>query len=976
MKNLTLVWVGIMCSAALLFSQAGSQVQNQIVKPIPLPRPHRDLSSFCPKVDHSTVTPQSYDAAWDVAIDSFGNVLVTGSSSGADYNNDYATIKYDPSGTKQWVAYFNGPGPGYDEATAVEADRFGNVYVTGGSADWGSSGLNSLTDFVTIKYDSSGTMLWYARYDGPAHSNDYPWAMTTDASGNVYVTGSSEGPSGPDYATVKYNALGFQEWVARYSGPGGSVDYPHAIQVDDAGNVYVTGYGGDGCMTIKYSSSGAVEWKAHLDGCIGEGLVIDTSGNVYVAGGQPGNVEDFLTVKYNAAGVRQWMARYDGPGANTDEAHAIGLDDAGNVYVTGPSVGPNLAFNAATIKYSPAGVEQWVRRFGGDNTYSFQIVVDGPDKVYVGGYSNAPTPAFNYNFMLVKYDTAGAHEWTRYYDGGGNSTDYSMGLAVDKLGNVHITGESEGSSTAMDYATIKYDAGGNEQWVMRYDGTDSRERNHWVIASSGANGIVSPTGPVFASFGANQSFDILPDPDYHIDSVFIDGVYVGKDSSYLLANITSNHALYATFALNPNAIRYRSFVYDSLIVKKAVKKKPIADYWEFQVVNSTIQSIDEINVVFVRDVLVLLGSGELTPTGSKRSWKFTGQLLPGESVLLKGRSPKSGGQRIDKLWLGPATGNKPANLLPIREYYEYPVPNAANLREELFGRGAFAQTAGLVVGVPWISPPATGAWVRLNTPADLYKSLVDRSIMHTNIVTGFNTFKGERRTLTPKRQNNRLFADLVTLKINTALSVVGMASPGFGELRFVDAGNPFDQMLVRDIAHRADSLMTFYVNDLPLYAKLDETLRKINEAFSGPTEVASWDDAVRLRGTRRLLDVPYLRLSDVPPAAFFPTQVLSDNLQIPGIVHLYQNYPNPFNPTTTISFQLKEEAIITLKIYNTLGQEVKELIHNELMDEGEQAVEFDASALSSGVYYYKIVAQDIEGSSVLFSSMKKMLLIK
>ena len=103
---------------------------------------------------------------------------------------------------------------------------------------------------------------------------------------------------------------------------------------------------------------------------------------------------------------------------------------------------------------------------------------------------------------------------------------------------------------------------------------------------------------------------------------------------------------------------------------------------------------------------------------------------------------------------------------------------------------------------------------------------------------------------------------------------------------------------------------------------------------------------------------------------------LEPDQDLPTKFSLGQNYPNPFNPSTTISFELKQEALVTLKVYNTLGQEVAELIHNELMDEGEQEVEFDASTLSSGVYYYKIVAQDIERSSVLYSQMKKMLLVK
>ncbi|MBI1804187.1 MAG: T9SS type A sorting domain-containing protein [Ignavibacteriae bacterium] len=88
------------------------------------------------------------------------------------------------------------------------------------------------------------------------------------------------------------------------------------------------------------------------------------------------------------------------------------------------------------------------------------------------------------------------------------------------------------------------------------------------------------------------------------------------------------------------------------------------------------------------------------------------------------------------------------------------------------------------------------------------------------------------------------------------------------------------------------------------------------------------------------------------------------------------NYPNPFNPTTTIEFELAQDALVTLKVYNTLGQEVATLIHNEVMDEGNQEVEFDASQLVSGVYYYTITAADLEGKSVLFSNSKKMLLVK
>jgi len=98
-------------------------------------------------------------------------------------------------------------------------------------------------DFATVKYDSSGTQKWVQRYNGPLGSgNDDAYSITVDSSGNVYVTGRSMGTgSNYDIATVKYNSSGVQQWVQRYNGPGNGTDWANSILVDDSGNVYVSG---------------------------------------------------------------------------------------------------------------------------------------------------------------------------------------------------------------------------------------------------------------------------------------------------------------------------------------------------------------------------------------------------------------------------------------------------------------------------------------------------------------------------------------------------------------------------------------------------------------------------------------------------------------------------------------------------------------------------------------------------------------
>ncbi len=121
---------------------------------------------------------------------------------------------------------------------SLAVDGSGNVYVTGESAGSGTS-----RDYATIKYNSSGVQQWVARYNGPGNSNDFAdYSLVVDGSGNVYVTGYSLG-SGTldDYATIKYNSSGVQQWVARYNGPGNNYDFATSLAVDGSGNVYVTG---------------------------------------------------------------------------------------------------------------------------------------------------------------------------------------------------------------------------------------------------------------------------------------------------------------------------------------------------------------------------------------------------------------------------------------------------------------------------------------------------------------------------------------------------------------------------------------------------------------------------------------------------------------------------------------------------------------------------------------------------------------
>ena len=150
-----------------------------------------------------TAQAHSDDEAKAIAVDGSGNVYVTGQLAVQDIVDDYATIKYNSAGQQQWVARYDGPADYSDQATAIAVDGSGSVYVTGRSYGSGSS-----YDYATIRYNSSGQQQWVARYDGPVNYEDAATAIAVDGSGSVYVTGASYGSeSDYDYATIKYSRM-------------------------------------------------------------------------------------------------------------------------------------------------------------------------------------------------------------------------------------------------------------------------------------------------------------------------------------------------------------------------------------------------------------------------------------------------------------------------------------------------------------------------------------------------------------------------------------------------------------------------------------------------------------------------------------------------------------------------------------------------------------------------------------------------
>ena len=303
-----------------------------------------------------------------VHVDSSGNIVFISNnrndgkfeeSSGYTYSLSAYTMiyKYNSSGEKFWLYKRS---HGNFTQLDVTSDTSNNYYFTGTCNNTIDSQSCANGQTVILKFNSSGTRQWTVVINS-AYSKGH--GIVSDTSGNTFITGfasstfnSVSNTGGKDLFLTKYNTSGTHQWSKLLGST--SDDVGNGIVMDSSGNLYITGYtegildngttsGERDLLITKYDSSGNNSWAKQVGNTRSEGrsIALDSSGNAYVAGYTYGDFDgnsnlggaDIVVVKYDSSGTKQWAYQY---GTSSDDfGEGIVVDSAGNLYVTGYTSG-------------------------------------------------------------------------------------------------------------------------------------------------------------------------------------------------------------------------------------------------------------------------------------------------------------------------------------------------------------------------------------------------------------------------------------------------------------------------------------------------------------------------------------------------------------------------------------------------------------------------------------------------------------
>lgn len=879
----------------------------------------------------------SSDAIKTVAVDGEGNIYVSGTSEGRTTSGDFLTIKYNNLGVKLWERRYDGPTEGFDAVQSLKLDALGNVYVLGvsGRSD------TTISDCVVIKYAPSGLVQWVTQK--PIR----PVAFRLDNSSNVYLIGS-HGDGELAFITVKFDANGNEEWSSTYDGAVTENENPVAIDVDADGNVYASGYVSHyeywwnqhpmRFLTLKYSPTGNLLWSEALG--LGDSIQarvldmkLDTNGQVIVTGtlnkisaqnSLPVHAQ--LTVAYGNDGSVHWQST-NGVGTGVvvrpfDELH-VAAD--GSSYLLGDYTSSGQTKDSLyLIKLDSSGQTLWNRRLAGSNQNYFSsgaLIQDNPNHMLalVGVYKRNGPPETD-SILILRVDTSGALQQLSSTNELHISPAVPFDAAIGPEGELYLGGGDDERQKS-DFKLVKFGSSGIPSWAIHEDGQGDADGTLYDMKAD-SDGNLYVLGVIR---NITTGFDILTAKYNPLGQLLWSNTYNSgsnnNDFPSELAIDPFGDVVIAGLRHSLGKDTYTAIKYDS----------EGAFQWVAEITDSLMPYSKTVDLCIDYSANVVVASArglvKYNPLG-EILWRKSGEWY---GVTTDAR--------------GHIYSNSPWSWTKLDS-------NGVEIWS-LYGAGGSEFTA--VDDSSNIYTVGSGWWygglskydsngVQLWSKNGSGSSVLFDSYSNVHVRGPF----GHAYKFSPN-------GDSVYF-VNTEAGLGGIALDQDGCL--ISAGSDWFQ------SGWCDRIMV-KIDPTGTIKWRSHTFPTSREDYLVHALALGQDGAIYLAGETMISDITTM------PTIWKYEQItvgVEENAQLPASYALSQNYPNPFNPSTTMRYELPVRSDVLLKVYNVLGQEVATLV-NEAQEPGFKNVQWNASSVASGMYFYRLEAGD-------FVETRKLVLLK